>query len=447
MAGLPDVADGVGHLAAHNAERHILNGLKGSAAPLHRQRNNFRRLGPVSTDMSSAAASSTHDATLTKSYTTPVSGITSGQVRKMTDVEYAAQPYNQYPECGANPRIWNASGIGYVMPCPSSLSIDETYQFPNITSQRFETMTDAPAIEFAVYAYLGTTVSSIQAYVDGAPATLTPVAYSAAITYYKITFPTGKKPRLVELVTEGLLTFISIAPLYRCWKPPKRRGQKLMVVGASFCQPIVYDSAAGTQVFNRYGHWQRLDAYADFDRIVVEGIGGTGFVVNAASGVGYPNNTYKDRIQGIINTAPDIIVFGDAFSNDLHNLTSTATLITAVKYCIDQIKAALPQTKIVFQTGLRTTVYGDFTAGYDTVKAALKLAYSDLYWIDMRNILDTAGGYTPGHTNGLGNTDFYIGNDGIHPTKEGCEYLLGNFYPAIQKVLWDDGTYAGTELI
>lgn len=491
---------------------------KGSNGPLHRQRNNFRRLGPVTADVTGTTNTAAHDATLSKMYLTPVTGLSSGQVRKMTDAEYAAAPYMQYPDTGSNPRIWNNSGFGYVMPCPSSLSIDETYQFPNVTQQRFEVMTDAPVIEFAMYAYLGLSVTSMQVYVDGSPVTLAPVACAGALTYYKITFASGKKPRLVELVTEALLTQINIAPLYKTWKPPKRRGPKLMIVGASYVQPLMYDSTTGAATFYRYGHWQQMDAYADIDQLVVEGIGGTGFVTPAASGVGYPNNKYTDRVQGILNTKPDIIVFADAFSNDLHASASTASIITAVKQCCDTIWAALPDTRIVFQTGLRTPVYGDFTSSYDTIKAALKAYYpgKPMYWIDVRNVIDQTSGYAgPGSsvtanttasntaivstagpslltlvgstitgsgisagtklqsasdathgvmtanatatatgvalnfssTLGLGNTDFYLGNDAVHPTKEGSDYLRGWLYPAIQKVLWDDGTLYNTELV
>lgn len=421
---------------------------KGSNGPLHRQRNNFRRLGPITTDISTATNTTGHDATLTKSYTTPVTGLTSGQVRKMTDAEYAAAVYNQLPNTNKNPRIWNNSGIGYVMPCPSTLSIDETYQFPNITQQRFETMTDAPKIEFAMYAYLGTTVSSIQAYVDGSPVTLTPQTPAAAITYYSITFPAGKKPRLVEICTDALLTFISIAPNYRCWKPPMRRGPKMMVIGASYVQPFIYDAAAGTAEKYRNGHWQQMDAYADIDQLICEGIGGTGFVTNASGGIGYPTNTYLDRVAGVIQCKPDVLVIADAFSNDRHSGASNSSIIAAATSYLDQIFAALPDCRVVIQTGLRTPIYGDYTADYDTIKTALKAAYPNkIYWIDLRNVFDNTAGYTPGHTTGTGNNDFYIGADGVHPTKEGCDYMRGWLYPAIQKVLWDDGTLIGTELV
>ena len=445
-------------VAAHKSDIDLINAtvaaltkeFRGSDAPLHRQRNNFRRLGPVTTDLTSASNTAGHDATLTKAYATALGTLPVNKTRRMTDAEYAAQPYIQYPITNVNPRIWNISGVGYVLPTGSptnTVDASETY-WPNITMQRFETMTDAPSIEFTFYAYLGVAVTSIQAYVDGAPVTLAPQAYPGAVSYYKLTFPAGKKPRLVEIVTEGLLTFISIAPNYKCWKPPTRRGPKLMVLGASYCQPYILDGTSGSQTFNRYGHWSQMDAYADIDQIVIDGIGGTGFVTPASSGVGYPVNTYVDRIPGVITARPDILVFGDAFSNDLHSGASTAATIAAAKVCIDQVKAALPNTKIVFQTGLRTPTYGDFSTGYDTIKTALKAAYpNQLYWIDLRTAMDMTGGYIPGHTNGLGNTDFYIGSDGVHPTKEGADYLRGWLYPAIQKVLWDDGTLIGKELI
>lgn len=423
-----------------------------SNAPLHRQHRNERRLGPVSTDVSSTANVGSHDAALSKQvFLCPVSGVSSTQVRKATDAEYAAWPFRQYPDTGNNPRIWNFNGTaGYVLPTAATNSIDETYLHPNITMQRFELMTDAPAIEFVLYCYLGTTVSSIQAYVDGAPVTLTPQAFPGALSYYKIVFPAGKKPRLVEIVTEGVLNSINIsAGNYRCWKPPKRRGPKLMVLGASYVQPFMMSSTtAGQQTFNRYGHWSQMDAHADIDQIVIDGIGGSGFVTAAPSGLGYPNNKYTDRVAGVIKAKPDVLVIADAFSNDLRNSASTASIIAAAHSFLDQVIAALPDTRIMIQTGLRTPVYGDFSTGYDTVKADLKASYgTKLYWADLRTVFDMTGGYLPSNTNGLGNTDYYIGSDGVHPTAEGGDYLRGWLYPAVQKVLWDDGTLAGTELI
>lgn len=445
---LPDVALGAAHVQAHNNERHAINAIRGALAPVHRQHKNFRRLGPVSTDVSSVTNTTGHDSTLTKQYIVPVTGLSNNQTRKMTNAEYTAAPFVVSPNTNINPRIWDLSGAGYLVPTGSpSNSIDtgET-NWPNVTQARIETMTDAPVIEFAFYAYLGTTVTSLQAYVDGSPVTLTPQTYPGAITFYKITFPTGKIPRLVEIVTEGLLTWISIAPNYKVWKPSVRRGPKLMVLGASYVQPIMYDGTSGARTFNRYGHWSQMDSASDIDQLVLDGVGGTGFVTPASGGLGYPQNTYLDRIQAVITTAPDLLVFADAFTNDFFAGHTTTEVINAATSAINTLVAGLPTLKIAFQTGLRTPTYGDFSSSVDTTKTALKSAFPKVYWIDIRNMLDMSGGYTPGHTNGAGNTDWYIGNDGIHPTKEGGDYLRGHLYPLIQKILWDDGTYAGIDL-
>lgn len=419
----------------------------GRTGPLLRQRNNFRRLGPITTDLTSVSNTTSTDATLTNKYSVSIGSRPAGTISRMSDAEYAAVPWVQSPYCGENPRVWNNSGFGYVLDSASNLSTDETYLYPSVNIQRFETMTDAPVIEFGLYAYLGLATTSIQAYVDGSPVTLVPQTVAGSIYFYKITFPAGKKPRLVEVSTESLLTWISVAPSYKCWKPPARRGPKVMVLGASYVAPVIYNSSTGAQTFLRYGPWAQMDAYLDIDQCPIEGISGTGFLTNASGGIGYPNNTYADRVAGIIKTKPDVLIWADSFSNDLHTGKTTDAIIASVESCVDQVMASLPNCRQVFQTGLRTPLYGDYTASYDIIKTALKARYPGKhYYIDVRNVIDQAGGYTPGHTTGTGNGDYYIGTDGIHPTKEGGDYLRGRLYPAIQKVLWDDGSLAGTEI-
>lgn len=45
---------------------------------------------------------------------------------------------------------------------------------------------------------------------------------------------------------------------------------------------------------------------------------------------------------------------------------------------------------------------------------------------------------------GSGNGDIYVGNDGIHPNREGHAYLRDNLVPKLQTIINDDGTLEGS---
>lgn len=401
-----------------------------------RQHRRPFRLGPVATDLTSFATSTTADATLTKVYTPPISGLAVGQMRHMTDPERAAHPFDIGQ---GRPQIYRTgTSAAYVTPSPGTLDIEGQDHWPWIQQVTYRFMFDGDKMDVLLYAHLGSVAGqSYMVFVDDVPASLTPTRLNVTATYLHLIFPSAK-PRKIEIRTDCLLNSINCGPLYRTWRPTPLQGPRLFVLGASYTQPIVYDDTTTALTNYQYGMWQQLEDYLDVEDVWIDGIGGTGFIRRPGTGVFQPNNNYSDRIPGVVATAPDMLFVSNAYSNDAYAGNAAATIAAAIDAAMTTVRTALPDCKIVLMTGIRAPVYGDFSATFDAVTADLQALRSDLHYVDTKAWLDAAGGYAPSHTNGLGNTDYYIGNDGIHPTIRGHGYFRARMAPILQRILNDD---------
>jgi lysophospholipase L1-like esterase len=219
---------------------------------------------------------------------------------------------------------------------------------------------------------------------------------------------------------------------------------RLLVIGASYAAPTIFNATTGAADKPMYGMWQQIGDYIDIEDVWVEGVSGTGFLTTAG-GVGTPNNNYLDRIAGHIYAAPDILVISNAFTNDAYTSKTVSAIATQADTYLTQFRAAVPDAKIVLMTGVRAPLLGDNTATYASCVTALQALRQDVYYIDSGLWLDMAG-YTPGHTTGTGNSDKYIGSDGIHPTVEGHAYLRARMAPKLQTIIHDDGSLINTVL-
>jgi hypothetical protein len=280
-------------------------------------------------------------------------------------------------------------------------------------------------------------------FIDGVPVSLTPITPSPTAGYLHLVFPSAK-PRLVEIRTDCFMSNISVSPLYSVWKPAPMQSPRLFVIGASYTSALVYNGTSGASTLVQYGMWQQIEDYIDIEDVWIDGISGSGFI-KTAGGFGSPNNNYNDRTPGIISSAPDILMVSNAFANDNFNGFSTSAITTAADTFCTTIRTALPNCKIVLMEGIRAPLFGDFSTNYATITSNLQALRSDLYYIRTTPWMDMAG-YTPGNTTGTGNSDVYIGNDGIHATIEGHAYLRSRMAPKLQQILYDDGTLLNTVL-
>lgn len=410
-----------------------------SANSLLRQHRRPYRLGPVTTDITSSVFNGTVDATLTKVYNAPVNGISNNQARALTQTEIAALPYD--PGAG-RPQVVNINGLGYVGATPGSANIDSQPTWPFIQQRTIRFMTDAPKVDVVLWnGYNGS--FSYTVFIDGVPVSLTPTTPSPTAGYLHLVFPSSK-PRLVEIRTDCYIASVSVAPLYTAWKPAPMQKPRLFVIGASYTAALVFNGTTGSSTLIQYGMWQQIEDYIDVEDVWIDGVSGTGFI-KTAGGFGSPNNNYNDRAPGIISSAPDILVVSNAFANDSYNGSSVSAITTAANNFCTTIRNALPNCKIVLMEGIRAPLYGDFTANYAAITSNLQSLRNDLYFINTGTWIDMAG-YTPGHTTGTGNSDVYIGNDGVHPTIEGHAYLRSRIAPKVQQILYDEGALLNTVL-
>lgn len=409
--------------------------------PLRRQHfRSGRSTGPVTTDITSFASTSTADATLTRSYSTSPTGLTNGQLRLMTANEIAALPYD--PGQGRQ-NLLNSAGTGYVSSYVSSNNIDGAATFPFIPQRTIRFMTDSDKVDVLAYAPSGVTGQTFMLYIDGVPAMLAPQQLNAIAQYIHLIFPSAKT-RYVEIKTDMFIANITCKPLYRVWRAQPLKGPRMLVVGASYAQPVVWNGSSGVADNFMKGMWQQIGEFIDLEDVWVEGIAGTGFLTRGSvSSVGYPNNNYLDRVAGHITCNPEIIVFDTSFSNDALFGNSAAAIAAQAHSYFQTLRQSLPNAKCILLDGIRTTTYGDYTSTFATVISNLQALRQDLYYIASGQYLDMAG-YTPGHTTGTGNTDVYIGNDGIHPTVEGHSYLRTRLAPIIQRIIQDDGRLLNT---
>lgn len=469
MADLPDVAVGQPHSAAHNDERHVINSLSALTTALspatepkdgsgiawshvagkylsgaqpaqaaQRQHVRGNRLAAASSDVTSYVINGTADSSLTKSYSYSVTGTTGGQARLVSNAELNLLPMD--PGNG-RPTVYNVSGIGYLVPTPNSANIDSPATFPQINTRMIRFMCDGPKVDVILFSPIQNNL--FQVFVDGVPVNAGAVPLDVGyFSYLHLVFPSAK-PRLVEIRTGAYLGPIATGPLYKLWKPRPLRGTRVLAVGDSYMQPLVWNATSGAAEKDMYGWAQGVEDYLDVEDMWIEGIGGTGFVQRASGSYGAPNNNYLDRVSGHIAVAPDVLLVGSAFGNDMYAGNTPAVSVANANNYLTQMRTALPYCKFILLTGYRAPVYGDNSGLFATCVSALQLLRQDVYYIDTAAIMDMAG-YTPGHTTGGGNSDIYIGADGIHLTVAGHLYFRGRVGPAIQACIQDTGSLVNT---
>lgn len=415
-----------------------IGGGTSASKPNSRLRQHKRpfRLGPVSTDITSFANNTTPDATLTKTYSPPMTGLATGQMRAMTQAERDAHPFDI---AQGRPQIYKTgASAAYVAYSPGTLNIDVQDHWPWIQQTNLRMMFDGDKLDVTLYAHLGVLyLQSYMVFIDDVPASLTPQRLTSTAAVLHLIFPSAK-PRRIEIRTDCIVNAINCGPNYKYWRPTPQQKPRVMVLGASYTAPIVYDDTTTAYNNNMYGMWQQIEDWLDVEDVWVDGIGGTGFIRRPGNGAFQPNNNYSDRIPGVVATAPDVLIISNAYANDTYAGNAAADTAAAIDAALDTVRAALPATKIILMTGIRAPLYGDFSATYDAITALLQAERSDLYFVDTKNWFDAAGGYAPTHTNGLGNTDMYIGNDGIHPTMKGHAYMRARIAPIIQRIMNDD---------
>jgi len=199
-------------------------------------------------------------------------------------------------------------------------------------------------------------------------------------------------------------------------------GARLMVFGDSYVEGSFADYPGGVYA-HRIGH--RLG----IDDVWQSGVGSTGFLAAPA-----PKVAYRARIADIVGNAPAdpstpylVLVQGSINDGD----QSPANLQAEVTAFWSALFAALPNAFFI-QTGIlrgpsnnpSDALHAAVKAGFQAAQAIADAAASRSGFIETRSVfaMMTVGGRA-GAPTGTGSTDYYIGDDGAHPTQSGHDML------------------------
>jgi hypothetical protein len=403
---------------------------------LIRQAQRTRRLGPITTDITSVVTDVTDDATLTTSYQSPVSGISSGSSRLMTQAEIDACPIDISMMPAAGPATFNSSGFGYFF-------LDTNFFPHGLVYRRYRFMTDSSKVQLLLYPL--TTGMSYQLYVDDAPVVTPDPVSVAAIGFLRLTFP-SVKVRKIEVRTDCLFGVVRISTPYKIWRPEPLARPRVVLVGDSYSQPVMTDDTGSTAFVYGQGPAQTLDDRINIEDWWINAISGTGFI-QRAGGYGTPNNNYNDRLAAIIACQPDAVVVPNGVPNDLYNGYTVAQTRDAAVTFVTNLRAALPDCKFIYGDGNFPPAFSGIAANALAVRNALIPLLSQLggaYYLDMSTDKYITGTGYIGHLTTDGNADKYISGDATHPTKSGAAYIRDRWGMQIQRALRDDGTLLNT---
>lgn len=378
-----------------------------------------RRIGPVTTDITSVVQTNAGDGTLTQQYILGNSAaVPSTYPGRMNLVAPKAQ----------------TNAFGYWEP-----------DYPVLGGHIFSVMTDAPKIAFRA-GYLSTSYA-YQVFVDGAPVTLDPVVGNGQ-QFLILTFPTAV-PRLIEISTRGAFGSIYMAPPYRAWSPGPLPSPKILVMGDSYAMSTVYAADGSTATAGEFGMYHRIRGDLGCVNLSVDGVGGTGYIQRNASGLGAPNNNYADRLPLALALAPDVLIVHGGGANDLYFGASTAQVIAAATALFESARAERPHAKLVFVEGFAPPGFtpGTFNPNYIAIRQGLQAALADVgvYYIDVATTSPWISGTGKiGATTGNGNSDIYVGTDGTHLAIRGHDYVRARMATCLRRILADDGSLTNT---
>jgi lysophospholipase L1-like esterase len=313
--------------------------------------------------------------------------------------------------------------------------------------RRYRFMCDADRVAFLINSGSagGLVWGDFFLYVDGAPVSLTKYDPAAGNQYQELVFDDAR-PRLIEILTCAPLNSVYCPKPYRCWMPPEPTGIKALIAGDSYTAggTIIGGTLASPTVGDYIqGFAPQLGLELGVGSWSTDGVGGTGYI---RRNIG--NSNYNDRAAEHIARAPDAIIVGGGGSNDLFHGHSVNDIVAAATTYFTTVRAGLPNAKLVFMEGFAPPVgFSTFNDEYTAIRTQLQAALDDVgvYYIDIATSaawLDGSG-YV-GATTGIGNSDIYVGNDGIHPSPAGNRYIQKRLAPKIRAALADNGDLVNT---
>lgn len=360
----------------------------------------------------------------------------SGDYNQQYIISGGALPANWPIDTGDAPVTITGNYITYLSAGASSLQ-----------PWRYRVMCDANKIAFLMNSGSGSSLvwGDFFLYVDGAPVSLSKYDPAAGNQYFEMVFADAR-PRLIEILTCAPLNSVYCPKPYRCWLPPEPAGIKALLIGDSYSVgATVIGGTLGSPVLGDFvsGFSSQLGLELGVNHWSTDGLGGTGYIRQNGG-----SNNFNDRRAEHIARAPDALIVGGGGSNDLFHSETVNDIVTAATDYFTAVRAALPDCKLIFMEGFAPPVgFSTFNDEYIAIRTALQsdLASVGVYYIDIAtsSAWFDGSGYA-GATTGVGNSDIYIGNDGVHPNIAGHNYIKKRLAPKLRAALADDGPLLNT---
>lgn len=363
--------------------------------------------------------------------------------------------FNQAYQITGNvlPAVWPVEVFGPAT-IVNNLQSVKTSNTAIATVSTYRTILDGPEFSWFTYADPNFTWDL---YIDGRPYAsnpITPLSSTGFAPYgfQKLVFGSAKESgRLLELRGIGGLNSVFTKKPYTLRKPPPPRNPKIAVVGDSYVAPTVMQDAANAQVTADSflsGIYQRMGQELGQLSLVTDGIGGTGVL---APGGGNRPYTHPERIAWLQATNPDVIVVHGGGANDIFTGNTDAAIIAAFISYFVTLKTNHPNAKLVFVEGFAppgftpATYNPRYIAIREGVQAGLAAAGVDAYFIPVASLNPPAihGTGFLGSPNASGNSDIYVGLDGIHLSRGGNRHARGIIARPLRRILADNGPLVG----
>jgi lysophospholipase L1-like esterase len=201
---------------------------------------------------------------------------------------------------------------------------------------------------------------------------------------------------------------------------------------------------SGPASFNILGAYSQLPFWLGTENFWTDAVPGSGYLRPGGTG-----GNYRSRIATQIAADPDVVIVHGGGANDLYlGFTTVPAIVAEAITYFTELRTALPNAKLVFVEGFAPPVgFGTFNDEYIDIRTQLQAALTavGVYYIDVATSaawLD-GNGYV-GATTGTGNSDIYVGGDGIHLTERGAQYVLTRLAQKYRTVLADDGSLINT---
>lgn len=258
--------------------------------------------------------------------------------------------------------------------------------------------------------------------VDGALANEQPVVYPKDELPHltKIDFGGSKKMRHIRILAQApLFGGVRVGPADKLMPPPDDPGFRVMFVGDSYTQGPAREKAETSfaPIAAQLLGWR--DAW-------ISGVGGTGYLHTVNQ-----TQTFRQRFTGDIKPfRPDVLVIAGGGNDRPY---TDEQVHAEARAFFDLVQKELPDT-IVFVLG----PWNPRSIARPGLNAAIRRAAANrpnFYWV--RNYEDnwfTGTGSVPAPT-GDGNSDWVVGNDRLHPSPAGINYLAERFAEAIRTLI------------